>query len=157
MSFCAARARSSTSSGILEEKLPWIRFWFESCTAPKGMQLSAFPSRRKKRDFLGEIAPRDKKTSTPGAVKTSSSAKSTKKAAAGKKEVKWIKATIRLEESFFLEIKDKLARKGRILQGYIDYLEGGTWKRNDAGTLPAKAGKDWYIAGNTTASAIILP
>ncbi len=72
--------------------------------------------------LLGEIAPRDKKTSTPGAAKTSTPAKVTGNAPARKKEVKWRKATIRFEESFFLEIKDKLAREGRTLQGYIDYL-----------------------------------
>ena len=67
--------------------------------------------------LLGEIAPRDKKTS-----ETSTPAKRTRRAPARKKEVKWRKATIRFEESFFLEIKDKLAREGRTLQGYIDYL-----------------------------------
>ena len=56
------------------------------------------------------------------AAKTSTPAKRTRKAPTRKKEVKWRKATIRFEESFFLEIRDKLAREERTLQGYIDYL-----------------------------------
>jgi len=35
---------------------------------------------------------------------------------------KWRKVTVRFEESFFNRLKVKLAREGRTLQGYIDYL-----------------------------------
>ena len=37
-------------------------------------------------------------------------------------QVNWRKVTVRFEESFFKELKVKLAREGRTLQGYIDYL-----------------------------------
>ena len=67
--------------------------------------------------LLGGIAPRDKKTSSEEAVKTAQTVKEAKK-----KDIKWRKATIRFEEGFFLKIKDKLAREGRTLQGYIEYL-----------------------------------
>jgi len=72
--------------------------------------------------LLGEIAPRDKKKASSKAAKTSTPATGTRKAPARKKEIKWRKATIRFEESFFLKLKDKLAKEGRTLQGYIDYL-----------------------------------
>ncbi len=72
--------------------------------------------------LLGDIAPRDKKTPARGAAKATAQAKRAGRKPASKKEIRWRKATIRFEEGFFLEIKDKLAREGRTLQGYIDYL-----------------------------------
>lgn len=50
--------------------------------------------------------------------KEKTSSRSTKQSS----EIKWRKVTVRFEENFFLQLKEKLRSEGRTLQGYIDYL-----------------------------------
>ena len=48
-------------------------------------------------------------------------------------KAKWRKVTVRFEQSFFNRLKAKLARDGRTLQGYIDYLIRRDLEQNDHG------------------------
>ena len=74
-------------------------------------------SLKETKGLLGRIASKDKNTSAEEEIKMGPAVIEVKK-----KDIKWRKVTIRFEEGFFLKIKDKIAREGRTLQGYISYL-----------------------------------